>query len=94
MATTETPISVITEVSPHSLDAAVQSRHDTDVPLPPSEFFAQANGGLALKLMGIAREIPPGTTPEEAYLFGAMDAARTLVTHIESRQLTLVFDAS
>ena len=85
MAATATPTPVLAEVSPLSFDAAVHSRLED--PRPAGEFLAGAKGGIALKLAGIARELPPDMTPEEAYLLGAADVARTLATHHEAHAL-------
>ncbi|MCA9330922.1 hypothetical protein KC957_02655 [Candidatus Saccharibacteria bacterium] len=72
-------------VSPRCLDATVQSRAED--PREPGTFLAVANGGLALKLAGIAHDLPHGMTAEEAYLLGAADVVRTVAAHQESQAL-------
>lgn len=73
-------------ISPRCVDAALQSR--VEDPREPGTFLAVANGGLALKLAGIAHDLPTGMTAEAAYLLGAADLARTVAAHHESQTLT------
>jgi hypothetical protein len=84
-ASTTTNHEALSGISSRSMDAAIRSREEDTRGV--SVFLASTNGSLALHLAGVAHELPEDMTIEEAYLLGAADLARTVLTHHDAIEL-------